>query len=123
MATSKKVTDLTAANSASSTDLLYIVTDVSGTPTSKKITANNFFNSNSSAKFATVTAANILANGGVVAANSVMISYNIAPTSNTDVPSGMANNTMWTDGNYIYVVANTASATQKVKKVALTSIT
>jgi hypothetical protein len=45
MATTKKVTELTAANSAANSDLLYIVTDVSGVPASKKITVTNLMKS------------------------------------------------------------------------------
>jgi hypothetical protein len=43
MATTKKVTELTAANSAANTDLLYVVTDPEGVPASKQITLKNFF--------------------------------------------------------------------------------
>jgi hypothetical protein len=41
MATTKKVTELTAANSAANSDLIYIVADPSGVPASKKITVQN----------------------------------------------------------------------------------
>ena len=41
MATTKKITELTAANSTAITDLLYLVSDPSGVPASKKITVAN----------------------------------------------------------------------------------
>ena len=40
----KKITALTAATAMASTDLSHIVTDVSTTPTNKKITVANVFN-------------------------------------------------------------------------------
>jgi hypothetical protein len=41
MATSKKITELTAIASAANSDLLYIVHDPAGVPTSNKITVTN----------------------------------------------------------------------------------
>jgi|Laugresu1bdmlbdd_1035124.scaffolds.fasta_scaffold00479_16 hypothetical protein len=42
MATSKKITELTAITSAANSDLLYIVHDPAGVPASNKITVTNF---------------------------------------------------------------------------------
>lgn len=119
MATSKKVTDLVAATTAANTDLLYVVKDPSGTPTSNSVSVGSLMTSNLNTTFANVTAANILAGNGIVRANTVMINYRTAPSSNTDVPAGAANGSIWSDGTYIYVVANTAATTGKVKRVAL----
>jgi hypothetical protein len=44
MATTKKITELTAANAVSNADLLYLVQNVSSVPTSKKITVGNLLN-------------------------------------------------------------------------------
>lgn len=119
MATSKKVTDLVKANTAANTDLLYVVKDPTGTPTSNSVSVGSLMTSNLNTSFSNVTAANILAGSGVVLANSVTINYKTTPSSNTDVPTGASNNTIWTDGTYIYVVANTAATTGKVKRVLL----
>jgi hypothetical protein len=43
MATTKKITELTAITSAANSDLLYIVHDPAGVPTSNKITVTNLF--------------------------------------------------------------------------------
>lgn len=122
MATSKKVTDLVAASTVAATDLMYIVRDPSGTPTSNSVTVNTFITANLNASYANVTAANILCGNGVVHANTVKINYQYTPTSNTDVPAGASNGSIFFDSNYLYIVANTASVTQKIKKVSLSSI-
>jgi hypothetical protein len=41
--TTKKITELDAITSAANTDLLYVVKDPSGVPTSNKITVTNLF--------------------------------------------------------------------------------
>ncbi len=43
MATTKKITELTAITSAANSDLLYIVHDPAGVPASNKITVTNLF--------------------------------------------------------------------------------
>lgn len=43
MATTKKISELTAITSAANTDLLYIVHDPAGVPASNKITVTNLF--------------------------------------------------------------------------------
>lgn len=111
MATSKKVTELDALTTSAAGDLLYVVDDPTGTPVSKKITVKSLLESNVTAN------ANI---NGTVSANVVTILLANTPASNTDGPSGLANGSIWSDGDYIYVITN--SGTNEVKKVALTSI-
>lgn len=79
---SKKVTELTALTAPAGEDLLLIVDDPSGTPTTKKVTVSHLF--------------------GNVAANVVI--YNTTPANSTiTVKKG----TIMFDSSYIYVaVAN-----------------
>ena len=62
MATTKKVTDLTAITSATGDDLLYLVNDPSGTPGSRKITVNNFANSIKTQVSAVIPNTSVVAN-------------------------------------------------------------
>lgn len=104
MATSKKVTELVAASAVSADDLIYVVDDPSGTPTSKKATAKVFLESN--------VAANV-AFAGPVIANYVVATVNSTPANSTAVPSGYPIGSIWSDGSYIYVVTG-ASALKRV---------
>ena len=89
---SKKVTELTALNTPAGEDLLLIVDDPSGTPTTKKVTVSNLF--------------------GNVAANVVI--YNNTPANSTiTVKKG----TIMFDTSYIYV----AVANNTLKRVGLNS--
>lgn len=82
MATTKKVTELTAANSAANTDLVYIVADPSGVPASKKITVQNLLKTVNNVSLAAnaysnaVSAANTLAIAAY--ANSILIANSLA---------------------------------------------
>ena len=112
MATSKKVTELTAATAVTADDLMYVVDDPLGTPTSKKITTKQFLESNATA--------NVVANGSLVVvgravSNSATFTYTSTPANANSVPAGFAVNTVWSDGNYIYVVTGAAS----LKRVAI----
>lgn len=79
MATTKKVTDLTALTSATGDDLLYIVNDPSGTPGSRKITVNNFANSIKSQVSAVIPNTTVVANSITIqssgTANVAFLSY------------------------------------------------
>lgn len=80
MATTKKVTELTAANSVATSDLLYVVSDPSGIPASKKVTVANLMKT--------------------------LVSVGDAPVSNT---AGGTQGQAIANGNYLYVctAANT----------------
>lgn len=145
MATSKKVTELTALTTAVANDILYIVDDPAGTPLSKSITVQNIFQSNVVANLnfsgtmnigANVTAnattifvgnstVNTVLSSGTLdltnyaIANAVISEYTGTPASNTDVPSGFIGGAMWSDGTNFYV----CTSNTEVKKVALSSIT
>lgn len=89
---SKKVTELTALTSPAGEDLLLIIDDPSGTPTTKKVTVSNLFGNSTS---------------------NVVI-YNTTPANSTiTVKKG----TIMFDTTYLYV----ATANNVLKRVALTS--
>lgn len=114
MAASHKLTDLVQANSANSSTLLYIVNDPSGTPTSNSISVKGLFESNVSANVAIGGHAVIT---GKAIANAIQVNYTSTPANSIDVPVGFANNTIWSDGNYLYVVSGTGA----LKRVAVSS--
>lgn len=112
MAASRKLTTLTQATSANGSALMYIVFDPTGSPTSNSISVKQFLESN--------TTANVVANGhlvisGKAIANAIQVNYNSTPANSTNVPAAFANNTIWTDGSYIYVVTGTGN----LKRVAI----
>ena len=126
----KKITDLSAATSVSSDDLMLVV-DMAG-PTTYKITVANFFSSiTANATFAanvalqgTTTANTLTATGnvtfntaGFVTANNVIIKKSTTPSSSTDGANSSLVGLMWTDANYIYVQANATY----IKRVSLSS--
>lgn len=144
MATSKKVTDLTALTTAVANDILYIVDDPTGTPISKKISVIDLFQSNVTSNLAFTgtlsIGANVTANvttisvgnssvnsvmsGGTldvtnyVYANTFIAEYSGTPANTSDVPSGFTQGAMWADSNTFYVcVSNT-----EVMKVDLSTI-
>lgn len=78
MATTKKVTELTAANSAANTDLLYLVADPSGVPASKKITVQNLLAIVNNVSLAANAYSNAIAKFGTI-----VISNNVISTSNS----------------------------------------
>lgn len=106
MATSNKVTGMTALTQASADDLLYIVDDPSGSPTSRKITTKQLLESNIAANAAF---------GGPVKATYLITANTPTPANATNVPAGYPVGSIWSDGSYIYVVTG-ASA---IKRVAI----
>jgi len=120
----KKVTELTAATSATADDLLMIVDDPSGTPASKKISLNNFFasvpaNTTISGTFATSKDSTIRGSAMTVTANTTFngnlrMSSN-TPSSNNASSEGYGVGSIWFDADYIYV----ATASGTIKRVAL----
>ena len=104
--TATKVTALTAATTMAANDIVYIVADPGGSPTSKKITTSNLYaNVVVQARFANTLTANTLVFGN-----------RTTPTSNSDT---VASGTMWFDTNYIYC----ATAANTIKRVALSTFT
>lgn len=108
MATSKKVTELVAATTAAAADLLYVVADPAGTPTSKKITGKAFLESNIEANSSV---------NGYSRALYFVATGNTTPANSTAVPAGYPVNSMWSDGSYIYVVTGAST----IKRVAIST--
>jgi len=108
MTTSNRVSALPALTQAAGEDLLYIVDDPTGSPTSKKITTKNFLESNVQAN---------VAFAGPLKATFIGASVNSTPANATNVPAGAQVGSWWMDGSYIYVVTG-ASA---IKRVAIST--
>jgi hypothetical protein len=92
---STKITELSASNTVAASDLLVIVTDPSGSPTTKKVTALNLANS--------------LADHANTVVKKVAVPANSTST-------GIINQVAW-DANDIYICV----ANNTWKKIALTS--
>ena len=120
--TTKKITELTAANSVSNADLLYLVQNVSSVPTSKKITVGNLLNYVNSTAIDTKTTAaytnavaklgNFTFNNNVITTTNSTVNVSIRSSnvglnmisntlvqihynSNTSVTSDHANSSSW----------------------------
>jgi hypothetical protein len=105
-----KISELTAITSLSADDLIMVVNDPNGAPSSNKITVGNLFgNVRVSATFA--NAATFSAN---VTVTNFMINNKATPTSNTDNAQA---GKVWYDNDYIYV----AVANNSIKRVALSN--
>jgi len=114
--TATKISGLTAATSIASGDLIPIVSDPTGSPSTKKITFSNFYSNVSvTATFSnTVTCtANVSMTGSLVA-NNIYLSNRNTPASSSDVVSA---GKIWFDTNYIYV----ATGTNTIKRAALSA--
>lgn len=111
---SSKITDLTAATTIASGDLIPIVSDPSGSPATKKITLSNFYaNVVVTAKFAnTVTLTAAVTSNNSLTANNLYITYRSTPASSGD---SVSNGKLWFDNNYLYVSTNT----NVIKRVTL----
>lgn len=108
--TATKITDLPAATTIASGDLIPIVADPSGSPTTKKITLTNFYaNVVVTAKFA-----NSVTSTASLTANNLYISYRTTPSSATD---SVTQGKIWFDNSYIYV----ATANNTIKRVAIST--
>lgn len=132
-----KVSDLTSLTTTQSGDLVIIIDDPSGTPSSKKMTLKNFFglvpaNATFSANVTisgnnfTVTGSNAVFTSNVViqalatisqlkvANSTILVAEQFTPASSTATTvKGM----MWHDANYLYI----ATATDNIKRIALTT--
>lgn len=122
----KKVSQLTSATTAAAPDLLMIVTDPNGTPTSKKITVKSLFGAVGSN---TVFSANVTVRGNraqfasnvnitkTLTANTVKITYGSTPASNNATTVGMAVGELRFTNTYVYIAVNATT----IKRVALST--
>ena len=122
----KKVSQLTSATTAVAPDLLMIVTDPNGTPTSKKITVKSLFGAVGSN---TVFSANVTVRGNraqfasnvnitkTLTANTVKITYGSTPASNNATTVGMAVGELRFTNTYVYIAVNATT----IKRVALST--
>ena len=122
----KKVSQLTSATTAAAPDLLMIVTDPNGTPTSKKITVKSLFGAVGSN---TVFSANVTVRGNraqfasnvnitkTLTANTVKITYGSTPASNNATTVGMAVGELRFTNTYMYIAVNATT----IKRVALST--
>ena len=122
----KKVSQLTSATTAVAPDLLMIVTDPNGTPTSKKITVKSLFGAVGSN---TVFSANVTVRGNraqfasnvnitkTLTANTVKITYGSTPASNNATTVGMAVGELRFTNTYVYIAVNATT----IKRVTLST--
>jgi len=120
----KKVSQLPSATTAASPDLLLIVTDANGTPTSKQITVKKLFSavpsntvfsgSTLTVRARTTTTANVNVTK-TLTANIVNITLGGTPSSNNATTVGMAVGEMRFTNTYIYIAVNATT----IKRVAL----
>ena len=120
----KKVSQLTSATTAAAPDLLMIVTDPNGTPTSKKITTKALFGN---VRANTVFSANVTVSGNrtqlacnvnvtkTFTANTVKITLGSAPGSNNATVQGMSVGELRFTNTYLYIAVNATT----IKRVAL----
>jgi hypothetical protein len=120
----KKVSQLPSATQAAAPDLLMIVTDPNGTPTSKKITTKALFGR---VPANTVFAANVTTTGNMThfasnvmvtkttTVNTFAITFGATPYSNNATTVGMAVGEMRFTNNYIYIAVNATT----IKRAAL----
>jgi hypothetical protein len=111
----KKVSQLTSATSAVARDLLMIVTDPTGTPTSKKITTKALFGSVSSntvfkanttmTGHSTLFASNVTITKATTV-NTFAITFGATPFSNNATTVGMKVGEMRFTNNFIYIAVN-----------------
>ena len=120
--TATKVTALTAATTVAANDLLYIVADPGGSPTSKKITQANFFaNVVSNTKFSnTVTFANTTTfSRAITVANTITYSDNTVQNTAFTVTTSSFNPQFSTNtGNVLSVSTGTQTGSYtKIGKI------
>ena len=114
MAVSSKLTQLPVASAVNSNTIFYAVLDPLGTPNSVALAFKTVFEAN--------LTSNVVANGSLVISgkaisNVVQISYSTTPANSTAVPVGFANNTMWADTGYLYIITGPTT----IKRIALTT--
>lgn len=112
--TATKISEMTAATTIASGDLIPVVADPGGSPANRKITYSNFYaNVAVTAKFSnTLTLAANVTSSASLTANNLYVTYRTTPSTSTDtVTSGK----IWFDTSYLYV----ATAGNTIKRVAL----
>jgi hypothetical protein len=122
----KKISQLPSATTAASPDLLLIVTDPNGTPTSKKITMKSLFGavpsntvfsgSTLTLRARTTTTANVNVTK-TLTANIVNVTLGSTPASNNATTVGMSVGEMRFTNTYIYIAVNATT----IKRVALST--
>jgi hypothetical protein len=120
----KKVSELSSLTHVSGDDLLLVVNDPNGSPSSRKVTVSNFFAnvvSETTHKATTVFAANTEFTGSVAnyTAN-VIFQGNVrldgsTPASNNASDEGYGVGSIWYDENYMYIAVSSGT----IKRVAL----
>ncbi len=101
----KKVTALTAATSVAAEDLFMVVDNPSGTPVSKRVTAQNLFGA-------------VPSDLAIVAGKNLRLTSSTPDTNNpTTTTPTVAAGAIWFDADYIYVAV---SATV-IKRAALSA--
>lgn len=122
----KKVTELTAITNVSGDDLLLVVNNPGGTPSSNKVTVANFFGnvvSETVHKGELKARANTDIRGTkmTISANATfsadMRVTSSTPASNNAGSEGHGKGAIWFDSNYIYV----ATANNQIKRAALST--
>jgi len=130
----KKVSQLASLASTTREDLLYVVDDPNGTPTSKKITIKNFFgavpsntvfNARVTAKANvsitcsnTVVTSNVnFVGAGLTKANNFILTLKTAPASNNATTEGYKTGAVFFSNTHLYVAVNATT----IKRVALST--
>lgn len=120
----KKVSQLTTLATTEAEDLLLIVDDPNGTPTSKRITVKAFLGAlSSNAVFqanATFQGNKVLiaANTTITklaTVNNMVLTIKSAPSTNNATTEGKAASTIWFSNTHLYIAVNATT----IKRVAL----
>ena len=111
-----KISELNAITTLTSDDLIMVVNDPAGSPTTNKITFGNMLaNVNIVAKFSnTVNSSGNITSTSIINSNNLFINYRTTPTTNTDV---VQSGKLWFDNDYIYV----AISNNNIKRAALSN--
>lgn len=108
--TTIKISDLPAASTLTSGDLIPVVANTAGLPSTKKISLSNFYSN----VIVTAKFANSVTFTTSLTANNLYINYRTTPTSSTD---SVTQGKVWFDNSYIYV----ATANNTIKRVAIST--
>ena len=111
-----KISELNAVTTLTSDDLIMVVNDPAGSPTTNKITFGNMLaNVNIVAKFSnTVDSSGNITSTSIINSNNLFINYRTTPTTNTDV---VQSGKLWFDNDYIYV----SISNNNIKRAALSN--
>ena len=99
--TAKPITAFAACSAPSLTDVILGVSNVSGNAVTVQITIDDLM-SNSAAN--------------VISGRIITLSETTTPANSTDLSAGIVQNSLWSDGDYVYYYDGTA-----IKRAALTS--